>query len=131
MEYAAAGEGRRNRGFPVLLSLVVADAGRMEQVLSNLLSNAVKSSNVEGKIIVFGRRKGDRVEITVGDRGARIDPSPLEKIFERFTRWMRPLAGTIQVWGWARSSAGNWWKRMGDASWTRTGLEVVRFLYSR
>jgi signal transduction histidine kinase len=84
-EYAAAGEGQSiTVDFPPSFPLVVADARRMEQVLSNLLSNAVKFSHGEGKIIVSGLVKGDHVEIKVEDRGAGIDPSQLKKIFERF-----------------------------------------------
>jgi two-component system sensor histidine kinase/response regulator len=84
-EYAAAGEGQSiTVDFPPSFPLVVADARRMEQVLSNLLSNAVKFSNSEGKIIVSGLVKEDRVEIKVEDQGVGIDPSQLERIFERF-----------------------------------------------
>ena len=84
-EYAAAYEGQDiTVDFPSSFPLVVADAKRMEQVLSNLLSNAVKFSNGEGNIIVSGSRKGDRVKIKVEDQGVGIDSSQLEKIFERF-----------------------------------------------
>jgi signal transduction histidine kinase len=83
-EYAV-GEGQEIMvDFTSSFPLVIADARRMEQVLSNLLSNAVKFSNGEGNIIVSGRAKGDRVEVRVEDQGVGIDPSQLERIFERF-----------------------------------------------
>ena len=84
-EEYAGGEGQNiTVDFPSSFPLVIADARRMEQVLSNLLSNAVKFSNGEGNIIVSGRVKDDRVEIRVEDRGVGIDPSQLERVFERF-----------------------------------------------
>ncbi len=67
-------------GFPA----VVADARRLEQVLSNLLSNAVKFSEGKGEIRVEGRVKDDRAQVRVMDRGIGIEPSQLRRIFDRF-----------------------------------------------
>ena len=66
--------------FPV----VMADARRIEQVLSNLFSNAVKFSGGRGEIRVVGTVKGDRVQVRIEDSGVGIDPLQLEKIFDRF-----------------------------------------------
>jgi signal transduction histidine kinase len=70
--------------FPPDFPRVVADARRVEQVFSNLLSNAVKFSEGRGEIRVTGMVKGDRVQVRVEDEGVGIDPSQLEKIFDRF-----------------------------------------------
>jgi two-component system sensor histidine kinase KdpD len=70
--------------FPRDFPCVVADARRIEQVYSNLLSNAVKFSEGRGEIRITGAVEGDRVWVRVEDQGAGIDPSQLEKIFDRF-----------------------------------------------
>lgn len=67
-------------GFPSL----VADAKRVEQVLSNLLSNAVKFSGGKGTIRVTGTVAGERARVRVEDEGIGIDPEQLVKIFGRF-----------------------------------------------
>jgi len=81
---AGSGGLRISVGFPPGFPRVVADARRMEQVFSNLLSNAVKFSQGRGEIRVSGSVKGSRVQVRVEDRGVGIDPSQLEKIFDRF-----------------------------------------------
>jgi signal transduction histidine kinase len=70
--------------FPVDFPVVVADARRIEQVLSNLFSNAVKFSGGRGEIRVSGTVRGEHVRIRFEDSGVGIDPSQLDKIFGRF-----------------------------------------------
>ena len=70
--------------FPPDFPTLIADARRIEQVLSNLLSNAVKFSGGEGDIGVSGKVAGGRVQVCVEDEGVGIDPSQLDKIFDRF-----------------------------------------------
>jgi len=70
--------------FPEDFPAVTVDAKRIEQVLSNLFSNAVKFSAGRGEIRITGRVKEDRVQVRVEDQGAGIDPSQLERIFDRF-----------------------------------------------
>ena len=84
-EYVKSGTGQHIEvDFPGDLPGVVADARRIEQVLSNLLSNAVKFSDGRGEIRISGRVKGDRVQVRVEDQGMGIEPSQLAKIFDRF-----------------------------------------------
>ncbi|MBN2027021.1 MAG: GAF domain-containing protein [Actinobacteria bacterium] len=70
--------------FPEDFPALTVDAKRIEQVLSNLFANAVKFSAGRGEIRITGRVKGDRVQVRVEDQGAGIDPSQLERIFDRF-----------------------------------------------
>lgn len=70
--------------FPEDFPTVVADARRIEQVLSNLLSNAVKFSGGQGEVRISGAAGDGSVQVRVEDRGIGIDPRQLEKIFERF-----------------------------------------------
>lgn len=77
--------------------LVMADARRMEQVLTNLVSNAVKFSQGKGEIRLEGRVRGDRVLVRVMDRGIGIEPSKLKRVFDRFYQadgsMKRPYSG--------------------------------------
>lgn len=99
----ASQQADRDPGQPVVVDFppdfppVRADARRMEQVISNLVSNAVKFSGGKGEIRVEGEVVGDRVRVRVMDRGIGIDPSKLERIFDRFyqadTSIKRPYSG--------------------------------------
>ena len=60
------------------------DAELMERVMYNLLLNAAQASPPDGAITVKTRPIGDRVEISVIDRGSGIKPEHLESIFNPF-----------------------------------------------
>jgi signal transduction histidine kinase/CheY-like chemotaxis protein len=61
------------------------DRMRIEQVLTNLLSNAAKYGPGQ-RIDVSIEVDGDRVRLSVHDRGIGISPALQERIFERFGR---------------------------------------------
>ncbi|WP_437928021.1 PAS domain-containing protein [Sorangium sp. So ce291] len=65
---------------------LLADAGRVEQVLSNLLSNAAKYGDPGTSITTRLERRADAVEISIGNRGRGIPPEDLPFLFERFFR---------------------------------------------
>ncbi|WP_437507949.1 PAS domain-containing protein [Sorangium sp. So ce1099] len=65
---------------------VLADAGRVEQVLSNLLSNAAKYGEPATPITTRLDRRADAVEISIRNRGRGIPPEDLPFLFERFFR---------------------------------------------
>ena len=65
---------------------VLADQGRIEQVLINLLDNALKYTPEGGGIAVTARCAGNMVTISVSDSGIGIPPKDLPRIFERFYR---------------------------------------------
>lgn len=68
---------------PVFL---MADANRLEQILSNLLSNAQRYTPRGGQIAVEVRELGDWVRIYVSDTGPGIPYNELPHIFDRFYR---------------------------------------------
>lgn len=66
---------------------VLADEGRLVQVLANLLSNAVKYSTPDSPIDVSVTPSGDRdILISVVNEGAGIPQDDRSKLFQRFVR---------------------------------------------
>ena len=65
---------------------VLGDAAFLEKVVCNLLENAGKYSAQGTPITLGAERRGDRVAISVADRGLGIDPAEQTLIFERFYR---------------------------------------------
>jgi len=69
------------------LPAVLADAGRVKQVLTNLLSNAVKYNRENGSVTVAARRTDDAmVEIAVTDTGLGMTPEQLHALFQPYNR---------------------------------------------
>ena len=91
---------------PDNLPPVMADSGRIEQVLVNLIHNAIKFTKPGGAISVSAYQDGQNITITVRDTGVGIPPDILPRIFERFYKVDR-----------ARSSGG-----------TGLGLSIARHI---
>lgn len=62
---------------------IIADKGRLNQVISNLLSNAVKFSE-RGSISVDVQRSETKVTVSVRDAGLGIDSEILPRLFSKF-----------------------------------------------
>jgi two-component system sensor histidine kinase KdpD len=71
---------------PGTLPLVRGDARQLERVLVNLIENAAKFSPAASPVEVEARASGDRVEVSVLDRGPGIPPAEGDRIFEPFYR---------------------------------------------
>jgi signal transduction histidine kinase len=71
---------------PEDLEPVLADEGRLHQVLFNLLDNAVRFSPEGGEVTVSAHRSNDHMEVRVTDDGPGISSEHLPHVFERFYR---------------------------------------------
>lgn len=74
---------------------VLADADRLEQILTNLIDNAIKYSPGKTTVTVVARmvqvKDSEMVEFSVSDEGAGIPEEHLPKIFAKFGRLDNPL----------------------------------------
>jgi signal transduction histidine kinase len=70
------------------LAPVVADAARIQQVLSNLVGNAVKFTPRDGRVIVSAEPIDGGVRFGVIDNGPGIPPDQVPHIFGRFWQAM-------------------------------------------
>jgi signal transduction histidine kinase len=64
---------------------VEADRALTVRLLGNLFENAARYAG-EGEVTLSSRRAGDRVEVTVADRGPGVEEDQLERLFEPFYR---------------------------------------------
>jgi PAS domain S-box-containing protein len=65
-------------------TILEADPARLQQIFWNLISNAVKFTPAGGRITIFTREQGDRLEVEVSDSGVGIEPEKLARIFDAF-----------------------------------------------
>jgi PAS domain S-box-containing protein len=65
---------------------LMADGGRLQQVLWNLLSNAVKFTPRDGRVTVGWRQQDSTVRIEVRDTGQGIRADFLPHVFDRFSQ---------------------------------------------
>jgi two-component system phosphate regulon sensor histidine kinase PhoR len=69
---------------PEDLPPVLADRGRVEQVLLNLVHNAIKFTPAGGRVEVGATQTGEQMRIQIRDSGVGISPDELPRVFERF-----------------------------------------------
>ena len=63
---------------------LVADAGKLKQMLLNLVSNGIKFTPSGGRVTVSAVREGSMVAISVDDSGIGMDETDLASIFQEF-----------------------------------------------
>lgn len=77
---------------------VLADPGRLSQVISNLLSNAVKFSPSDGEVVVGIESRPGQFRVSVRDHGPGIPEAFKHRVFDKFIQVNRgvgrPKGGT-------------------------------------
>jgi signal transduction histidine kinase/CheY-like chemotaxis protein len=63
---------------------ILADEGKLRQMILNLVSNAIKFTPDGGVVKVEARRAADRLEISVTDNGIGIAPEDIQRVFKQF-----------------------------------------------
>ena len=81
--FAAAGVGFTSRLEP---APVLADPGRLHQVITNLLSNALKFTPPGGQVGMSLSRDGGQARLEVSDTGPGISPDDQVHVFDRLWR---------------------------------------------
>jgi PAS domain S-box-containing protein len=64
---------------------LIADEGRVRQVVLNFLSNAIKFTEAGGVVLRLGQ-SGQRLRVEVTDTGIGISPEAVDRLFDRFTQ---------------------------------------------
>ncbi len=71
---------------PDSLPPLLADAGKLEQVLNNLISNAIKFSHPQSTVEISVTVENERVVLAVRDHGQGIPAAELDRLFKPFSR---------------------------------------------
>lgn len=71
--------------FPEDFPIVLADEGRIQQVLTNLIGNSIKYAP-GGEVRIHGEVRGNQVIVCVSDEGPGINPEDVPHVFDRFYR---------------------------------------------
>ena len=81
-----SGDGRQtvHIDLPADLPRVMADRGRMVQVLNNLLANAARHSPESAPIAIVAERDGMHVAVSVVDEGRGMSPERLARLFRKY-----------------------------------------------
>ncbi len=75
------------------LPLVLADADRIQMVVTNLVHNAVKFTPPGGRVVISADQSADEIVFSVQDTGVGIPADDLPRIFERFYKADRARSG--------------------------------------
>ena len=84
VEPLARAKNIKTTGHAGAAGTIVADRGKLKQMLLNLVSNAIKFTPEGGRVSVAGRRVNGSVEIAVADTGIGIAEQDLARIFNEF-----------------------------------------------
>lgn len=74
------------------LPLVLADEGRLRQILTNLIDNAIKYSLPKSEVIIEFKSQNGELVTSVKDQGVGITAAHIERLFQRFGRIYNPMS---------------------------------------
>jgi two-component system phosphate regulon sensor histidine kinase PhoR len=78
---------------PSSLPAVMADAQRIQHVITNLMHNAIKFTPPGGQVSISAEAMANEVVVALSDTGVGIPSDALPRIFERFYKADRSRAG--------------------------------------
>jgi len=99
-------------------SVVMADPGRLREILTNLVSNAIKFTP-SGSVTISSARHDGMAEISVTDTGIGIPTEARERIFEEFRQANDQVSSTYGGTGLGLSIA----RRLAELQGGRMGVE--------
>lgn len=100
---------------------VMADRGRVEQVIYNLLDNSARYSAPDTPINVTVVLRTDEALVEVADRGAGIPASELERVFEPFWRGRSAVASQARGTGLGLAVSRAIVEAQGGRIWAESG----------
>ncbi len=83
---------------PAGIGEILADEGRLRQILLNFAGNAIKFAKTGGVLISVGVDPGDRLRFSIIDTGPGVPEADRERIFEAFTQ-SNPNYDGVQLGG--------------------------------
>lgn len=104
------------------LPTVIADEGRLRQILLNFAGNAVKFTETGGILLIAEPAPGGRMRLSVRDTGPGVPPAARTRIFEPFVH-ADPAHGAITVGGAGLGLAIV--KRLADAMDGEVGVDTA------
>jgi two-component system phosphate regulon sensor histidine kinase PhoR len=110
-------------------TVVLGDAGRLQQVLNNLADNAIKYGKSGGCVTVGARDAGDKTEVFVADDGPGIPAESLGRVFERFYRVDRARSRESGGTGLGLAIVKHIVQAHGGEAWVRSELQKGAAFY--
>lgn len=105
--------------------LILADADRLNQILTNLIDNAVKYTPAQGVVTVVTRREGtDFALVSVKDTGIGIDRGAIPRLFDPFFRVGRKETARVKGLGLGLSIVKELVERHGGSITVRSDHET-------
>ncbi|TFG20042.1 MAG: PAS domain S-box protein [Promethearchaeota archaeon] len=69
---------------------IIADASRIELVVTNVLSNSIKYTPVNGRIWIVLKKINSMVELSIRDSGIGLSQDEINQLFQKFTKIANP-----------------------------------------
>ena len=68
---------------------MIANQGRIEQVIVNFITNAIRYTPNKEDIIISAIDEKDRIKVCIENKGTHIEEEQLDKIWDRFIAWIQ------------------------------------------
>ena len=68
---------------------VIANQGRIEQVIVNFITNAIRYTPNKEDIIISTIDEKNRIKVCIENKGTHIEEEQLDKIWDRFIAWIQ------------------------------------------